>query len=102
MAPTWSSDHSAIYRGQHLHLAVANDLSLKNGIHKDRLKRDLNAARVSIQLLSPNAHPSIINKIKDKITQGWLLDAPGLVLLLLGLVSSTCVGFCGSSGPCSV
>jgi hypothetical protein len=28
MTPTWSSDHSAIYRDLHLYLAIANDLSL--------------------------------------------------------------------------
>jgi hypothetical protein len=28
MAAPWSSDHSAIYRGLHLRLAIANDLSL--------------------------------------------------------------------------
>jgi hypothetical protein len=31
MAATWSSDHSAIYRGLHLHLAIAIDLSLAIG-----------------------------------------------------------------------
>jgi hypothetical protein len=28
MATTWSSNHSAIYRGLLLHLTIANDLSL--------------------------------------------------------------------------
>jgi hypothetical protein len=28
MVALWSSDHSAIYRGLHLRLAIANDLSL--------------------------------------------------------------------------
>jgi hypothetical protein len=28
MVAAWSSDHSAIYRGLLLHLAIANDLSL--------------------------------------------------------------------------
>jgi hypothetical protein len=28
MAVTWSFDHLAIYRSLHLHLAIANDLSL--------------------------------------------------------------------------
>jgi hypothetical protein len=32
MATTWSSDHSAIYRDLHLHLAIANDLSLPIGL----------------------------------------------------------------------
>jgi hypothetical protein len=31
MTASWSSDHSAIYRGIHLHLAIANDLSLAMG-----------------------------------------------------------------------
>jgi hypothetical protein len=31
MAATWSSDHSAIYRGLHLRLAIANNLSLAIG-----------------------------------------------------------------------
>jgi hypothetical protein len=31
MAAMWSSNHSAIYRGLHLHLAIANDLSLAIG-----------------------------------------------------------------------
>jgi hypothetical protein len=32
MAVTWSSDHSAIYRGIHLRLANAIDLSLAIGL----------------------------------------------------------------------
>jgi hypothetical protein len=32
MAATWSSDHSAIYRGLNLCLAIANDLSLAIGV----------------------------------------------------------------------
>jgi hypothetical protein len=31
MAVTWSFDHSVIYRSLHLHLAIANDLSLVEG-----------------------------------------------------------------------
>jgi hypothetical protein len=31
MATKWSFDHSAIYRNLHLHLAIANDLSLAIG-----------------------------------------------------------------------
>jgi hypothetical protein len=31
MAATWSFDHSAIYHSLHLHLAIANDLSLVVG-----------------------------------------------------------------------
>jgi hypothetical protein len=31
MAATWPSDHSAIYRGLHLHLAIVIDLSLAIG-----------------------------------------------------------------------
>jgi hypothetical protein len=31
MATTWSSNNSTIYRGLHLHLAIANDLSLAIG-----------------------------------------------------------------------
>jgi hypothetical protein len=31
IATTWSSDHSVIYRGLHLHLAIATDLSLPIG-----------------------------------------------------------------------
>jgi hypothetical protein len=50
MAATWSFDHSAIYRSLHLHLAIANDLSLVVG-YKDRSKSYSNATRVPIQLL---------------------------------------------------
>jgi hypothetical protein len=32
MVATWSSDHSAIYHGLPLHLAIANDLSLVVGV----------------------------------------------------------------------
>jgi hypothetical protein len=32
MAATWSFDHSAIYHSLHLHLAIANDLSLVIGV----------------------------------------------------------------------
>jgi hypothetical protein len=32
MAATWSFDHSAIYHDLHLHLAIANDLSLAIGL----------------------------------------------------------------------
>jgi hypothetical protein len=32
MAATWSFDHSAIYRSQHLRLAITNGLSLVEGI----------------------------------------------------------------------
>jgi hypothetical protein len=31
MANSWSSDHSGNYRGQHLRLTIANDLSLAIG-----------------------------------------------------------------------
>jgi hypothetical protein len=31
MAATWSSDHSTLYRGLQLRLAIANDLSLAIG-----------------------------------------------------------------------
>jgi hypothetical protein len=50
MAAAWSSDHSAIYRSLHLHLAIANDLSLVVG-YKDRSKSFHNATRVLNQLL---------------------------------------------------
>jgi hypothetical protein len=65
MAATWSFDHSAIYRSLHLRLAIANDLSLAEG-HKDRSERCHNATKVSIQLLSPNAHPRNIIKIEEE------------------------------------
>jgi hypothetical protein len=61
MAATWSFDHSTIYRSLHLRLAIANELSLAEG-HKDGLERCHNATKVSIQLLSPNAHPRNIIK----------------------------------------
>jgi hypothetical protein len=32
MAASWSSDHSAIYRGLHLCLVIVNDLSLAVGL----------------------------------------------------------------------
>jgi hypothetical protein len=50
MATTWRFDHSAIYRSLHLHLAIANDLSLVVE-HKDRSESYNNATRVSIQLI---------------------------------------------------
>jgi hypothetical protein len=34
MAAQWSSDHSAIYRGLHLRLAIANDLSIEIGFKR--------------------------------------------------------------------
>jgi hypothetical protein len=51
MVITWSSDHSAIYRGLHLCLAIANDLSLAIGFTRIDQKVILNATRVSIQLI---------------------------------------------------
>jgi hypothetical protein len=63
MAAMWSFNHSAIYRSLHLRLAIANDLSLVVG-SQDRSESYSNVTRVSIQLLSPNAHPRISNKIK--------------------------------------
>jgi hypothetical protein len=50
MATTWRFDHSTIYRSLHLHLAIANDLSLVVE-HKDRSESYNNATRVSIQLI---------------------------------------------------
>jgi hypothetical protein len=32
MAATWTFNHPAIYRGLHLHLAIANNLSLAIGV----------------------------------------------------------------------
>jgi hypothetical protein len=32
MVITWSSDHSDIYRSLHLHLVIANDISLVIGV----------------------------------------------------------------------
>jgi hypothetical protein len=49
MAATWSSDHSTIYHKLQLRLAIANNLSL--AMRKDRSESNLNATRVSIQLL---------------------------------------------------
>jgi hypothetical protein len=65
MTATWCFDHSAIYRSIHLHIAIANDLSLVMG-HKDRSESCHNATRVSIQLISPNAHPRNIIKIEEE------------------------------------
>jgi hypothetical protein len=65
MAAMWSFDHSAIYRSLHLRLAIANDLPLVEG-HKDRSERCNNATKVSIQLLSPNAHPRNTIKIEEE------------------------------------
>jgi hypothetical protein len=59
MVETWSSDHSTIYGNLHLRLAIANGLSLAKE-HNDRSKSHLNATRVSIQLLQPNAQSIII------------------------------------------
>jgi hypothetical protein len=38
MTATWSSNHSAIYRGLQLRLAIANDLSLATGSSRIDLK----------------------------------------------------------------
>jgi hypothetical protein len=65
MAATWSFDHSDIYRNLHLRLATANDLALAEG-HKDKSERWHNATKVSIQLLSPNAHSRNIIKIEEE------------------------------------
>jgi hypothetical protein len=68
MAATWSFDHSAVFRSLYLRLAIANDLSLAEG-HKDSSERCHNATKVSIQLLSPNAHPRNIIKIEEEIKE---------------------------------
>jgi hypothetical protein len=65
MAATWSFNHSAIYRSLHLRLAIANELSVAAG-HKDGSEMCHNATKVSIQLLSPNAHPRNIIKIEEE------------------------------------
>jgi hypothetical protein len=65
MAATWSFDHLAIYRSLHLRLAIANNLALAAG-HKDRSEMCHNATKVSIQLLSPNAHPRNTIKIEEE------------------------------------
>jgi hypothetical protein len=65
IAAMWSFNHSAIYRSLYLRLAIANDLSLGVG-HKDRSEGFHNATKVSIQLLSPNAHPRNIIKIEEE------------------------------------
>jgi hypothetical protein len=41
MAATWSSKHSAIYRGLQLCLDIGNKLSLAIGSSKDRSEGDL-------------------------------------------------------------
>jgi hypothetical protein len=65
MAAAWSSDHSAIYHSLHVHLAIANDLSLVVG-HKDRSESFHNATRVSNQLLQLNAHSRNTIKIEEE------------------------------------
>jgi hypothetical protein len=50
MAATWSSDHSAIYRGLQLRLAIANDLALSIG--SSRIDR-----KVALMQLDINSTP---------------------------------------------
>jgi hypothetical protein len=89
MAAMWSFDHSAIYRGLPLCLAIANDIYLAIWSTKNRSKNNLTATKVSIQLLQPNSQSRIRNKIKFiNKTQEWWLDAPGLALIITMLASS--------------
>jgi hypothetical protein len=52
MAATWSSDHSAIYRSLHLHLVIANDLSLVIGV--TRIDRKVIVMQLGYQFNSYN------------------------------------------------
>jgi hypothetical protein len=52
MATTWSSDHPAIYRSLHLHLAIANDLSLAIGV--TRIDRKVILIQLGYQFNSYN------------------------------------------------
>jgi hypothetical protein len=52
MATTWSSDHSAIYHGLQLHLALANDISLAIGL--SRIGRKVTLMQLGHQLNSYN------------------------------------------------
>jgi hypothetical protein len=52
MATTWSSDHSVIYRGLQLRLAIANDLSLAIGL--SRIDRKVTLMQLGYQLNSYN------------------------------------------------
>jgi hypothetical protein len=63
MATTWSSDHSTIYRGIHLWLAITNDLSLAIGSNKGGLESKHNATTSSIQLVQLNVQARITIKI---------------------------------------
>jgi hypothetical protein len=65
MAAAWSYDRSTIYRSLHLHLTIANELSLVVG-HKDRSESFHNATRVPLQLLALNSHPRNTIKIEEE------------------------------------
>jgi hypothetical protein len=52
MAAMWSSNHSAIYRSIHLHLAIANDLSLAIGV--TRIDRKVIIMQLGYQFISYN------------------------------------------------
>jgi hypothetical protein len=52
MAATWSSDHSAIYRGLQLHLTIANNLSLAIG--SSRIGQKVTLMQLGHQLNSYN------------------------------------------------
>jgi hypothetical protein len=52
MAAMWSSDHLAIYHNLHLHLAIANDLSLS--IRVTRIDRKIIIIQLGYQFNSYN------------------------------------------------
>jgi hypothetical protein len=52
MAAPWSFDHLAIYRGLHLLLAIANDLSLAIGF--TRIDQKVNLMQLGYQFYSFN------------------------------------------------
>jgi hypothetical protein len=52
MATTWNFDHTTIYRGLHLYLAIAIDLSLAIGV--TRIDRKVTTMQLGYQLNSYN------------------------------------------------
>jgi hypothetical protein len=87
MAATWSSDHSAIYRGLCLRLAVADDLSLAIGF--TRIDQKVILMQLGYQFNSYNLMH--IRDWKLRYSYKWNsrtgLDARGLAMLLLRVIA---------------
>jgi hypothetical protein len=89
MTALWFSDHSAIYCGLHICLAIANDLSLTVGF--TRIDRKVILMQLVYQFNSYNLMHIQESKIRYKRVnkaQGWWFNAPRLSLITTILVSS--------------